>query len=313
MVHKYIPSSAFNDLKMRVCEPVWNHQQQVWFKSDRRSILEFSTRPFPASCATCWVVVGSWSFGWHVSLPSADDTACALQKALGKPKIRDNYVYFYAYDPTSFSPPPVQSVQFDETSHSITQGQPYEGVSTLGYYLDVRAGRHESEEVAQRFQCWFNSRQCLGFEHIWPAYPPTIRAQLCGFCNVSVTINDVTRVCPEMRIAQGTSLPRTIGGLQAQRAIGKTERPPVRADWRALAAIAMSHFMNAAQTINSTWSLTSENRATQHLRENHCASHCAEVQVTCIFRCWKRTNMSCGKRDGPPPKRLPHSFLTVMY
>ena len=45
----------------------------------------------------------------------------------------------------------MQSVQLDETSHSITQGQPYKGVSTLGYYLDVRAGRHESEEVAHDF------------------------------------------------------------------------------------------------------------------------------------------------------------------
>ena len=36
-------------------------------------------------------------------------------------------------------------------SHSITEGQPYEGVFTLGYYLDVRAGRHGSEEVARDF------------------------------------------------------------------------------------------------------------------------------------------------------------------
>ena len=42
----------------------------------------------------------------------------------------------------------MQSVQLDETSHSITQGQPYKGVSTLGYYLDVRAGRHESEDIS---------------------------------------------------------------------------------------------------------------------------------------------------------------------
>ena len=30
------------------------------------------------------------------------------------------------------------------------------------------------------FQCWFNSRQCLGFEHMGPGYPSTITAQLCG-------------------------------------------------------------------------------------------------------------------------------------
>ena len=32
-----------------------------------------------------------------------------------------------------------------------------------------------------RFQCWYNSRQCLGFGLREPGYPPTIRAQLCGF------------------------------------------------------------------------------------------------------------------------------------
>ena len=45
----------------------------------------------------------------------------------------------------------MQSVQFDETSHSITDGQPYDGVFSLGIYLDVRAGRHGSAEVAHDF------------------------------------------------------------------------------------------------------------------------------------------------------------------
>jgi len=134
-------------------------------------------------------------------IASADDTACALQKALGKPKIQDNYVYFYAYDPTSFSPPPVQSVQFDETSHSITQGQPYEGVSTLGYYLDVRAGRHESEFVAQDFNAGLTPDNAWGLD-IWSDTLPS-ELNFAVFGNLSVTINDVTRVCPEMRIAQG--------------------------------------------------------------------------------------------------------------
>ena len=136
-------------------------------------------------------------------IASADDTACALQKALGKPKIQDNYVYFYAYDPTSFSPPPVQSVQFDETSHSITQGQPYEGVSTLGYYLDVRAGRHESEEVAHDFNAGLTPDNAWGLNTFGLHTPLPSELNFAVFGNLSVTINDVTRVCPEMRIAQG--------------------------------------------------------------------------------------------------------------
>ncbi len=78
----------------------------------------------------------SWLFGWQVLVAEAvvDDVACALQKALGKPTIRDNYVDFFYGEPRKEHF--VNSVQFDETSHSITQGQPYEGVfSTGGYKL----------------------------------------------------------------------------------------------------------------------------------------------------------------------------------
>ena len=87
----------------------------VWFKSIPTT-KEFSTRPFRnlrnmlsrrglvmVLCLAC-------------VMASADDAACALQKPLGKVKIRDNYLYFYGLGQTR----KVQSVQFDETSHSIT-------------------------------------------------------------------------------------------------------------------------------------------------------------------------------------------------
>ena len=45
-------------------------------------------------------------------MASAGDEACALQKALGKSKIRDNYVY--SYQNASYTQ--LQWVQFDETS-----------------------------------------------------------------------------------------------------------------------------------------------------------------------------------------------------
>ena len=134
-------------------------------------------------------------------MASADDKACALQKAMCKPKIRDNYVYFYQYGKAE-AQYAVQSVRFHETSHSITQGQPYEGVFTLGYYLDVRAGRHESEEVAHDFNAGISPDNALGLAT--SAQEPPLPAELnfAVFGTMSVTIDDATRVCPEMRIAQ---------------------------------------------------------------------------------------------------------------
>ena len=138
-------------------------------------------------------------------MASADDTACALQKAVGKPKVRDNYVYFHQYDLTTSVPPRVQSVQFNATSHAITQGQPYEGVSSLGYYLDVRAGRHKSEWVANDFNAgltpdnaWHLDEGGGGPETFLPS-----ELNFALFGNLSVTIDGATRVCPEMRLAQG--------------------------------------------------------------------------------------------------------------
>ena len=122
--------------------------------------------------------------------------ACALQKGLGKPKIRDNYVYFYGYLLAT-----VESVQFDETSHSVTQGQPYEGVFTLGYYLDVRAGRHESEEVAHDFNAGITPDNAFG---LWDqTMPLPSELNFAVFGTMSLTIDNTTTVCPEMRIAQG--------------------------------------------------------------------------------------------------------------
>ena len=130
------------------------------------------------------------------AMASADDTACALQKGRGKPKIRDNYVYFWQYK-KGYA---VQSVQFNETSHAITQGQPYEGVSALGYYLDVRAGRHESEEVARDFNAGLTSDNAFCQD---PGTTLPSELNFAVFGTLSVTIDDATRVCPEMRIAQG--------------------------------------------------------------------------------------------------------------
>ena len=127
-------------------------------------------------------------------MASADDGACALQKPLRKPKIRDNYLYF---DGPSILK--VQSVQFDETSHSITDGQPYGGVFSLGTYLDVRAGRHGSEEVAHDFNAGLTPDNALGLA-TYEVLPSELNFAVFG--NLSVTMDDSTRVCPEIRIAR---------------------------------------------------------------------------------------------------------------
>ena len=131
-------------------------------------------------------------------MASADDGACALQKPLRKHKIRDNYLYF---DGPSIQK--VQSVQFEETSHSITDGQPYGGVFSLGTYLDVRAGRHESEEVANDFNAGVTPDNARGLCLEDPNTPLPAELNFAVFGTLSVTIGNTTHACPEMRIAQG--------------------------------------------------------------------------------------------------------------
>ena len=130
----------------------------------------------------------------------ADDEACAVQTALRKDKIHDNYVYFEK--PVHN---PVQSVQFDETSHSISDGQPYGGVFTLGYYLDVKAGRHETAEVAQYFNAGITPDNALGLDTKLdpdPPLPSELNFAISGNLSVAMDIN-TTGVCTEMKIAQG--------------------------------------------------------------------------------------------------------------
>ena len=90
-------------------------------------------------------------------MASADDTACALQKALGKPNIRDNYRCVYLL----VDGKGLRAMKFNEASHSITQGQPYEGVFTLGFYLDVRAGPSWIRRSGTRVQCWLTPGNAL--------------------------------------------------------------------------------------------------------------------------------------------------------
>ena len=144
------------------------------------------------------------TFLWLVCvLACADDEACALQKTLGKTKIHDNYVYFVHLIQGDFGEYPVQCVQFDEASHSITDGQPYDGVSTVhDHTLDVRAGRHGSSEVADYFNAGITGENALGLSTTSDTHLPS-ELNFAVFGNLSVTIDDTTRECQEIRLAQG--------------------------------------------------------------------------------------------------------------
>ena len=98
----------------------------------------------------------------------------------------------------------VQWVQFDETSHSISQGQSYSyaGVFTLpsAFGCEGRASWC-IRRSGTRFQCWLDSRQCSGTSYLprptsraqlcgclWPSMMP-VSAQRCGFNDTNVTFS----------------------------------------------------------------------------------------------------------------------------
>jgi len=126
-----------------------------------------------------------------VMAASADDAACALQKPLGKTKIHDNYVSFGG----------VSLVQFSETSHSITDGQPYGGVTFSDNWLDVKAGRHESSGVADDFNAGLTGDNALGLCTVSDSLPEELNFAVFG--TLSFPIDDTTRDCQEIRLAQG--------------------------------------------------------------------------------------------------------------
>ena len=187
------------DLKTWVLWTDPNHQQPVWFKSDPHRLGVFNSPPYRnvRNMLRRRGLVVLWFAG---VMARADDEACAVQTALRKDKIHDNYVYFEK--PVHN---PVQSVQFDETSHSISDGQPYGGVFTLGYYLDVKAGRHETAEVAQYFNAGITPDNALGLDTKLdpdPPLPSELNFAISGNLSVAMDIN-TTGVCTEMKIAQG--------------------------------------------------------------------------------------------------------------
>ncbi|MGN6104775.1 MAG: hypothetical protein ACTHU0_06720, partial [Kofleriaceae bacterium] len=69
--------------------------------------------------------------------------------------MHDNDVLFYS------GQDPHPNVRFDLDSHSITDGQPWGGMSYSGRTITVRAGRHASQSVANWFNAQFSGAAAL--------------------------------------------------------------------------------------------------------------------------------------------------------
>merc|ERR1719449_277198 len=67
--------------------------------------------------------------------------ALACQSACGLPAVKDNYLEFQGAD----------TIDWTETLHSISSGQPYDGVETFGTSIRVKAGREKSPGPASDF------------------------------------------------------------------------------------------------------------------------------------------------------------------
>lgn len=110
--------------------------------------------------------------------------------------IHDNYVSFSGAD----------QVSFHEVKHSIDSEQPYEGVNAQGFTLDVRAGRHKTEDVASDFKNGIQPLNALGLHVAMPSTTLPEALNFAIFGDLNITIGGSTISCPEMRIAQGSSL-----------------------------------------------------------------------------------------------------------
>ena len=169
----------------------------------------------------------------------------------------------------------------DETSHSITQGQSYEGVFTRGSYVDVRAGRHGSEEVAHDLHAGLAPDSALGLVAV-PSAPhfqsSTLRVLVICLCP------SMMPPCPEMRIAQGhTALEsnRWIAGTKCYHQKQRTEVPL----WPYQCHI-FCRRLGVCWFRCAVWLVKTEQLSSILVKTNHFATHYAGK---CFLRCLKRT------------------------
>jgi hypothetical protein len=114
-------------------------------------------------------------------------------------KLRDNEVQFRL---TGIS---IQA--FDVTDHSITPGQPYEGVTVAASdKLNVRAGREKSEKVGQWFKSTANTGVVIGCS-AHSDYPKELNFAILG--NLKFISGGTTYNVNDVLLAQGRQRDRS--------------------------------------------------------------------------------------------------------
>ena len=104
----------------------------------------------------------------------------------------DNEVYFTG-----------ATIAYNETSHVITDGQPYSGVTTSGDDMDVHAGRKGSEEPAGAFTQGLGLLNVIGLNAL-DQMPKDLNFVVLGEMTFEFpTGNSFT--CPDFRVGQGHS------------------------------------------------------------------------------------------------------------
>jgi hypothetical protein len=107
--------------------------------------------------------------------------------------VHDNIVIF----------PGAASLNFDILKFSITPGQPYEGTSTTGYSMNMRAGRKGSAVPAADFNNGLYLDNTMGLDALWPVtqFPSDLNFVGIGVLTI-VFPNKNTHTCQDMRVAQ---------------------------------------------------------------------------------------------------------------
>ena len=261
-----------------------------------------------ATCTTCSVVVGSCIFGWHLSWRAQMMERAHSRNRYANPKC--GTIIF-----TLMGLPNMQSVQFEETSHSITDGQPYGGVFSLGTYLILFGCQGRPSWIrrsGKRFQCWCNFRQCQGF--VSRRSPPPLPAELnfAVFGNLSVTIGNTTHACPEMRIAQG-HYPGTnnwwIAGTQCYHThddLGGLTCPCGQDPIFTNVTFFYGGGCDVLAVQFEKW------LSSILVKTNHFATHCAENAGHLYLSLLEGHLCPVEKPDGPLLKQLPYSYIWLI-
>ena len=103
----------------------------------------------------------------------------------------DNYVFFSG----------ATNLSYHETGHSITPGQPYDGINCGGDECDVKAGRKNSAGPAADFKNGLSVTNMIAAEKMLDQMPADLN--FVTFGSMTFTFGSKKFTCPDFRIAQG--------------------------------------------------------------------------------------------------------------